>query len=189
MITVTQGTLHPHAELPSPDQGVPDLETADRKIVDESGIIHTVKHIPVAPCNPPMIKSTFTPAAGKKLSKPITLVLRYLCGQSLEQLGLKAPAPPDPVLETQHATLSPHTRIPVYVGPVGSRVEIKQEDPVEAAHGFQRAGAPEPEQLLAVVARSPDRERQRRLNQLRLEEIALEKEEIAIRRRMIEDEE
>jgi hypothetical protein len=40
-----------------------------------------------------------------------------------------------------------------------------------------------------VIGRSPARERQRRLDQLRLEEIALEKEEIAIRRRMIEDEE
>jgi hypothetical protein len=54
----------PIGELPSTDLGIPDLETADRKIVDESGITHTVKHIPVAPCNPPMIKSTFIPATG-----------------------------------------------------------------------------------------------------------------------------
>lgn len=68
-------------------------------------------------------------------------------------------------------------------------MEIKQEDPEEARYGFQRAADPEPEQLMAVVARSPGRGRQRRLDQLRPEEIALEKEEIAIRRRMIEDEE
>lgn len=178
----------PVGGFPSTDLGLPDLETADRKIVDESGITHTVKHIPVAVCSPPTIKSTFNPAAGKKLSKPITLVLRYLSGQSLEQLGLKAPAPRNPVLEPQHPILSPRTRIPVYVGPVGSRVEIKQEDPDEDMHGFQRAAAPEPEQLPAVVGRSPARQRQRRFDQLRLEEIALEKEEIAIRRRMIEDE-
>jgi hypothetical protein len=99
------------------------------------------------------------------------------------------PGPPDLVLDPPPVTLSPRTRIPVYVGPVGSRVEIKQEDPEEAMHGFQRAAAPEPEQLSAVTGRSPARERQRRLDQLHLEEIALEKEEIAIRRRMIEDEE
>jgi hypothetical protein len=179
----------PIGELPSTDLGIPDLETADRKIVDESGITHTVKHIPVAPCNPPMIKSTFIPATGKKLGKPITLVLRYLSGQSLESLGLKIPGPPNAVLEPPPVSLSPRTGIPVYVGPVGSRVEIKQEDPEEAGRGFQRAAAPGPEQLSAVIGRSPARERQRRLDQLRLEEIALEKEEIAIRRRMIEDEE
>lgn len=123
------------------------------------------------------------------MGKPITLVLRYLSGQSLEQLGLKASAPPNSVLEPQQAVHSPRTRIPVYVAPVGSRIEIKQEDPAEATHGFQRAGAPEPEQPPVMVTRSPARERQRRLDQLRLEEIALEKEEIAIRRRMIEDEE
>ena len=134
-----------------------------------------------------MIKSTFTPATGKKLGKPITLVLRYLSGQSLESLGLKVPSPPNAFLEPPPVTLSPRTNIPVYVGPVGSRVEIKQEDPEEAGRGFQRAAAPEPEQMSARAARSPGRERQRRLDQLRLKEIALEKE-IQIRRRMIEDE-
>ena len=71
---------------------------------------------------------------------------------------------------------------------MGSRVEIKQEDPEEAGRGFQRAAAPEPEQVPVTATMSPARERRRRLDQLRMEEIALEKE-IAIRRRMIEDEE
>lgn len=178
----------PIGELPSTNLGIPDLETADRKIVDESGITHTVKHIPVAPCNPPMIKSTFIPATGKKLGKPITLALRYFSGQSLESLGLKIPGPPNAVLEPPPVSLSPRTGIPVYVGLVGSRVEIKQEDPEEAGRGFQRAAAPEPEQVPVTATMSPARERRRRLDQLRMEEIALEKE-IVIRRRMIEDEE
>lgn len=175
------------ATSPSTDLGIPHLETVDRRTVEEGGITHAVKHIPVAACNPPTIKSTFTPATGKKLGKPITLVLRYLSGQSLERIGVKQPSPANAILEPLSDSPSQHSRIPVYVGPVGSRVEINQEDPAEAGHGFQRAAAPEPEQVPSTTARSPVRERHRRLNQLRLEEVALEEEEIVIKRRMIED--
>jgi hypothetical protein len=102
---------------------------------------------------------------------------------------VKHPMPTNPAPEQLLESLSPRARMPSYVGPIGSRVEIKQEDPVEDGQRFQRATAPEPEQPLILSARSPARERQRRLDALRLEEIALEKEEIAIKRRMIEDEE
>lgn len=186
---MTVGTLVPTAASPSTDFGIPDLETVDRKIVEEGGITHTVKHVPVGACSPPLIKSTFTPATGKKLGQQIVLVLPYLPGQSLERLGLKIPDPPNTVLEALPQPVSPRFRVPVYVGPVGSRVEIKQNDAVEDLQRLQRAGAPEAEQLPGMVARGPARERQRQLDQLRLEEIALEKEEVSIRRRMIEDKE
>jgi hypothetical protein len=143
----------------------------------------------VGACNPPTIKGIFTPATGKKLGKPTVLVLRYLPGQRLERLGVKHPTPSNPDPEQLLESLSPRSRIPSYAGPIGSRVEIKQEDPVEDLQRFQRATAPEPEQLRILSGRSPARERQRRLDRLRLEEIALEKEEIAIKRRMIQDEE
>jgi hypothetical protein len=179
----------PTVTSPSTDFGIPDLETAGRKIVDEGGIIHKIKHVPVAACIPPTMKSKFTPATGNKLGQPVTLVLRYLSGQSLERLGLKTPGIPNPILEPRPESLSPRSRIPVFVGPVDSRVEMKQEDAMEGDQRAQRAGAPEPEQLPGNIVRGLARERQRRLDQLRLEEIALEKEEIAIRRRMIENEE
>jgi hypothetical protein len=186
---VTVGTLVPTVVSPSTDLGISDLEVLDRRIVEDGGISHTVKHIPVGACNPPTIKSVFTPATGKKLGKPTVLVLCYLPGQRLERLGLKYPDPSNPAPERLFQSLSPRSRVFSYAGPIGRRVEIKQEDAVGDMQRLQRAGAPEPEILPAMAARDLPRERQRRLDKLRLEEIALEKEEIAIKRRMIEDEE
>jgi hypothetical protein len=71
----------------------------------------------------------------------------------------------------------------------GSIVHVKQDDAEEGDEMFQYVAAPEPEQLPALAARDPARERQRRLDELPLGEIALEKEEVQIRRRLIEDEE
>lgn len=180
-MSVTPGTLIPaEVHTPSMDLGIPDLETADRKIVDEARITHTVKHVPIAACAQPMIKSTFAPATGKKMGKPTTLVLRYLPRQSLGALGLERYAQSD---------LPVHFRAPIHPGEDGGIVHVKQEHAGEDEERFHSATAPEPEQLPVPIERTSGRERQRRLDQLRLEEIALEKEEIQIRRRMIEDEE
>jgi hypothetical protein len=121
----------------STDLGIPDLRVVDRRIVEEGGITHTVKHVPVGACDPPTIKSIFTPVTGKKLGRPVVLVLRYLPSQRLERLGVKHPIPPNPAPEQLLQSLSPRSRMPSYVGPIGSRVEIKQGDPVENVQGFQ----------------------------------------------------